>query len=106
MKAHYNRISKAQYNAIYNEIRSQQEGITRRLMKLTCIALNESEGFGKKRCRRVMKEINRLAEEHFTDDIFWSHADRRIRQLGFTEEEFKSEDAIEMGEHPLFGKKG
>lgn len=96
MKARYNRITKAQYDAIYQEIRSQQEGITRRLMKLTCIALNESEGFGKDRLRRVMKEINVLAEEHLNDEIFWHHADIRIRQLGFSEEEFNSENYDEI----------
>lgn len=67
MKAHYNRISKAQYEAIYNEIRSQQEGMTRRLCKLFCITLNEIEGMGAKRLRRVMEKVISLAEEHLTD---------------------------------------
>lgn len=97
MKARYNRISKAQYEAIYNEIRSQQEGITRRLCKLFCIALNETEGMGAKRLRRVMEKVTSLAEEHLTDEIFWNKADRRVKQLGLGEE-FKIDDYDEMGE--------
>lgn len=82
MKARYNRISKAQHQAIHSEMRRQQEGITRRLMKLMCIALNESEGFGN----------NMLADDSQQDEIFWTHVDRRIRQLGITEKEMPDED--------------
>ena len=92
MKARYNRISKAQHQAIYNEIRNQQEGITRRLMKLMCIALNESEGFGNHRLHRVLGVVTLLADESQQDEIFWTHVDRRIRQLGITEEEMPDED--------------
>ncbi len=92
MKARYNRISKAQHQAIHSEMRRQQEGITRRLMKLMCIALNESEGFGNKRLHRVMSVVTMLADDSQQDEIFWTHVDRRIRQLGITEKEMPDED--------------
>lgn len=92
MKARYNRISKAQHQAIHSEIRRQQEGITRRLMKLVCIALNESEGFGNKRLHRVMSAVTILADESQEDIIFWNHVDRRIRQLGILVTEMPDEN--------------
>lgn len=98
MKARYNRISKAQYQAIHNEMRSQQEGITRRLMKLVCVVLNESEGFGRDRLRRVLSKVTILADESQDDEIFWGHVDKRMRQLGISESEMADENYKEMGE--------
>lgn len=98
MKARYNRISKAQHQAIKNELQRQHEDITRRIMKLVCIALNESEGFGSERLHRVLSAITNLADESNDDEIFWGHVDRRIRQLGITEEEMQDENYIKMGE--------
>ena len=96
MKAHYNRISKAQYKAIHDEMRKQQAGITRRIIKLFCIALNESYGFGKKRSRDILLKVMELADKHLDDEVFWYHADKRIRQLGFSEKELLNEDYKEM----------
>nr|DAS13050.1 MAG TPA: hypothetical protein [Caudoviricetes sp.] len=71
-------------------VQTEKEAIVRQYMKLTCIALNERLGFGQKRLEVLMAEIIRMSDISETDEEFWTHVDRRIRQLGL---EFLEEDA-------------
>ena len=87
------RVTNRQREAIRAEaekrVQAETEQIVRRYMKLTCIALNEQFGFGQKRLEALMAEIIRMSDISETDEEFWTHVDRRIRQLGleFLEEE-------------------
>lgn len=67
---------------VKEQFRSEAEGHTRRLLKIVCIALNETEGFGKQRLGRFLEEVTRISDEHMTDEVYWAHADKRIEQLG------------------------
>ena len=75
---------------VKEQFRSEAEGHTRRLLKIVCIALNESEGFGKKRLGRFMDMVTKISDEHLTDEIYWTHADKRLQQMGipFTPEDY------------------
>lgn len=80
------RVTNRQREAIRAEMKKQahveQAAILRRYMKLTCIALNERFGFGQKRLEALTAEIIRMSDISETDEEFWTHIDRRIRQLG------------------------
>ena len=62
--------------------RDDAQDHTRRLLKIACIALNERYGFGVERCGRFLEEVTKISEEHMTDEVFWTHADKRLEQMG------------------------
>ena len=88
------RVSKRQHELtkelVREQFRSEAQDHTRRLMKIMCIALNESEGFGKVRLGRVLDSIIKISDEHMDDEIFWTHADKRLEQIGlpFSHEDY------------------
>ena len=90
-----NKMSKKQQEvareAMQEQFRKEAEGHTRRLLKIVCIALNETEGFGKQRIARFMDAVTEISNEHMTDEIFWTHADKRLQQMGvpFTPEDYE-----------------
>lgn len=81
-----NKMSKKQQETVrelmQEQFRKEAEGHTRRLLKIVCIALNETEGFGKQRIGRFMDSVMKISDEHMTDIVFWTHADRRLQQMG------------------------
>lgn len=92
------RVSKRQQEVakelVREQFRSEAQGHTRRLMKIMCIALNESEGFGKVRLGRVLDSIIKISDEHLHDEIYWTHADKRLEQMGipFSPEDYELMD--------------
>ena len=62
--------------------RNDAQDHTRRLLKIACIALNERYGFGVERCGGFLEEVTKISEEHMTDEVFWTHADKRLEQMG------------------------
>lgn len=88
------RVTSRQREAIRAEaekrVQAETEQIVRQYMKLTCVALNEQFGFGQRRLEALIAEVIRLADISDTDEEFWTHIDRRIRQLGL---EFLEDDA-------------
>lgn len=84
-----NRQRKALEAEAEKQIQGQTEQIVRRWMKLTCIALNDRYGFGKDRLGNLLAEITRLSELADTDELYWTHVDRRLQQMGmpFNKEE-------------------
>lgn len=54
-----------------------------------CLALHEEFGWGHERLLRLIGTINALAEEHETDEVYWTHVDRVMDQLGMA---FAKED--------------
>lgn len=100
MKAHYNRpVSnkmKSQVKVeVGKEVRKQAGDLTRRLFKLFCLALNKQYGFGKDRLATVLQMVNDLSVEKETDEVFWSHVDERMQQIGIP---FLPENYELMGE--------
>lgn len=84
-----NSMTKQQKRICQDYIKSTMDkeikGYARRLFKLMCLSLNETEGFGKARCQKIIKNINAIAEEHEKDEVYWSHVDRVvIDQIGIS----------------------
>lgn len=75
------------------EIKRQGADVMRRLFKLVCVSLHEQFGFGAERCSRLIKEVSDLAEKHPKDEVFWSHVDQVMKQMGM---EFIPENYEEM----------
>ena len=67
----------------------QGQELSRRHMKLVCVALNEHFGFGKERLMKLIQAYGDLGEERKEDEVFWSHIDRYIEQIGL---DFQKED--------------
>ena len=72
----------------------QYKKVMRRFFKLMCVSLNDDFGFGKNRLIRLIQKISKIAAEHEHDEVYWTHVDRRIEQLGL---EFSKEDDNEVG---------
>lgn len=64
------------------EMRRQEEGNIRRIFKLLCASLHEEYGFGQVRCRRIIANVSRLADQHEHDEVFWAHVDQLMAQIG------------------------
>ena len=90
-----NVMSKKQREAadeyVAEEVQRNIEGYMRRTLKLICVSLNEEYGFGKQRCIRLIDKIGKLSEEHKTDELYWVHIDRIMKQidLPFQEENYE-----------------
>ena len=71
------------------EFDRQGQELSRRHIKLFCVALNEEFGFGKDRLLRLIQKYGDLGAERKDDEIFWSHIDRHLEQIGL---DFPKED--------------
>lgn len=76
-----------------NEMREQQKEHTRRSIKIFCVALHQTFGFGKDRIAKILEAINELSAERDKDEVFWSHIDKLLEQIGLN---FKPENYEEM----------
>ena len=87
-------VSKSQKAAFKEYQQKQNEGNMRRTFKLMCLALHEEFGFGHDRCLRLIGRINELANEHETDEVYWTHVDRVMDQMGmaFAKEDYEIVD--------------
>ncbi len=92
-----NRIPKKQQKIldefVKEQFRSEGHDYTRRLLKIVCIALNETEGFGKLRLGKLLNAVTEISNEHMNDEVFWVHADKRLEQIGLP---FEQEDYERM----------
>jgi hypothetical protein len=95
----YNQMSKKQQklaiDLAHETFRKEGLGISRRLQKVFCVALNEQFGFGKQRLMRFIEEIDSICENHLDDPIFWVHIDKRLEQIGVP---YPNEDYEKMEE--------
>ena len=71
------------------EYDKQGQDLSRRHIKLMCVALNEQFGFGKERLLKLVQAYGDLSEERKEDEVFWSHIDRCLEQIGL---DFPKED--------------
>ena len=75
------RLSKAEKAAIRDYIDTYERDATRRLLKLVCVALHQTFGFGPQRLRRALDAANAHIDQR--DEILWYHIDKLlIDQLG------------------------
>ena len=82
------RLSKADKAAIRDYIDTYERDATRRLLKLVCVALHHTFGFGPQRLRRALDAANALIDQR--DEILWYHIDKLlIDQLGLEFEQEK-----------------
>lgn len=91
------RLTNKQKSAIRDEVaeelRRQGEANTRRIFKLLCATLHKKRGYGKGRCMETIDDIRTLAAEHEHDEVFWTHIDMLMDQLGLP---FEKENYEEM----------
>lgn len=78
---------------IKEELQRQAKGNMRRIFKLLCLCLNEEYGFGKHRLSNVIHKVSKLTEEKEYDEVFWTHVDQRMAQIGM---EFANENYDEV----------
>lgn len=76
-----------------NEMREQQKDHTRRSIKIFCVALHQTYGFGKDRIAKALQKMDELSKELDKDEVFWNHVDRLLEQIGLT---FQPENYEEM----------
>ena len=86
-------IDKKTHERIKSEVKAeydkQGQDLARRHIKLMCVALNEHFGFGKDRLLKLIQAYGDLGAERKDDEIFWSHIDRHLEQIGL---DFPKED--------------
>ena len=91
------RITNKQKAAIRKEVAEemvrQSKDSTRRIFKLWCAALHEEYGFGKVRLRRILQRVSEVAEIHAHDEVYWTHVDMLMDQLGLA---FEKENYAEV----------
>ena len=70
------RLSKAEKSAIRDYINTYEQDATRRLLKLVCVALHQTFGFGPQRLRRTLDAANAHIDQR--DEILWYHIDKLL----------------------------
>lgn len=97
MKARYNPISKKLQKHINANADArfvkQRDDYARRLLKLFCISLHRKAGYAAIRGGRIIADIIEVGKEHDNDEVFWSHADRYLKAIGYN---FQDEDYDQM----------
>lgn len=84
-----NKIQKQIKEEVKAEYDKQGQELSRRHIKLICVALNEHFGFGKDRLLKLVQAYGDLGAERKDDEIFWYHIDRHLEQIGL---DFPRED--------------
>ena len=91
-------IDKKTKQRINDEVKAeydrQGQELSRRHIKLVCVALNEHFGFGKDRLLRLVEAYGNLGAERKDDEVFWSHIDRYLERIGldFPKENYETMD--------------
>ena len=89
-----NKIQKQIKEEVKAEYDRQGQDLSRRHIKLICVALNENFGFGKERLLKLVQAYGDLGAERKDDEIFWYHIDRKLEQIGldFPQEDYEVMD--------------
>ena len=89
-----NKIQKQIKEEVKAEYDRQGQDLSRRHIKLMCVALNENFGFGKDRLLKLVQAYGDLGAERKDDEIFWYHIDRRLERIGldFPKENYETMD--------------
>lgn len=74
-------LSKGAKMAVEDYIDTYEKAVTRRLLKLCCVALNKDFGFGKDRLARFVGSVSDNTDPK--DEVYWWHVDKLlIDQIG------------------------
>ena len=82
-------------NEVVEHFKEQSNEMTRRIMKIFCVALNQEYGFGKDRLMKLIAKVEELSTEREQDEVFWSHVDRYVNEhigMAFDEENYERMD--------------
>lgn len=97
LKDKLSKKEKANIEAYVQEVNQNEAiSISRRLVKIFCVALNQGFGFGHDRLAVLLGEVDNLAEKQKDDPVFWSHVDREV--INYLKLPFEPEDYDKMGE--------
>lgn len=67
-------LLKPDKQAVRDYVDQHQKDVTRRLLKLACVALHLEFGFGKERLQRLLQRVNAFT----ADEILWWHVDKLL----------------------------
>lgn len=81
-KAEKDRVNELAKQRVAEWLKKNEEGLSRRVLKLICVALNDEYGFGKDRLAKLIATVDNIAKEWNENQIFWVDIDRRIKQIG------------------------
>ena len=59
-------------------VQERKKQIVHRTMKGFCYVLNRDFGFGPKRLKHLMNEVDNLVTLYMADEAFWEHLDRVV----------------------------
>ncbi|MBR4973617.1 MAG: hypothetical protein IKY45_04040 [Clostridia bacterium] len=99
LKDKLSKKEKANIEAYVQEVNQNEAiNISRRLIKIVCVALNQNPKFrfGHDRLAILLGEIDNLAEKQKDDPVFWSHIDREV--IEYLKLPFEPEDYDKLGE--------
>ena len=63
-------------------LRKNEAALTRRILKVVCVSLNNEFGFGAERLSKLVKQVNKTTDEWHENPCFWTMIDRRLEQIG------------------------
>lgn len=75
--------------SVKEEYQKQGQDMTRRIFKLFCVSLHNKFGFGSERLSRLLFEVTEQTQKSKTDEVYWYHIDRELKQIGL---EFENEN--------------
>lgn len=98
MKAHRTvdkKFQKRIREEVKKEFQNQSSDMTRRVMKVFCIALNQEFGFGKERLMKLIAKVEEISTEREHDEVFWARVDRYVNEyigMAFDKENYDRMD--------------
>ena len=81
-KAEKDRINQLARQNVADWLKKNEQALTRRVLKIVCVSLNEEFGFGAERLSRLVKSVNKTTDEWHDNPCFWTMIDRRLEQIG------------------------
>ena len=81
-KAEKDRINILARQNVAEWLKKNEQALTRRVLKIVCVSLNEEFGHGAQRLSRLVKSVNKTTDEWHDNPCFWTMIDRRLEQIG------------------------
>lgn len=81
-KAEKDRIARLARENVAEWLRKNEAALTRRVLKIVCVSLNEDFGFGAERLSKLVGAVNKTTKEWDDNPVFWTMIDRRLEQIG------------------------
>ena len=81
-KAEKDRINQLARQNVADWLKKNEQALTRRVLKIVCVSLNEEFGHGAVRLSRLVNSVNRTTDEWHDNPCFWTMVDRRLEQIG------------------------